>query len=173
MNDLLEAIQKREEAIRATEKKKKIIKIATISLAAAIIIGLIIYSVIIEIHNSELRNFASDSMNDDYTNVYADIVSMKPEYFIYMSSSTSYYGITEVVCKCKTVEGYTVWASISSWKYPGGDSRDEESYKEYYYSASNPMRLIGSVTTSENVYDNLPNWIGDVYVLNVNSLQND
>jgi len=109
---------------------------------ALILIG-IISSAIDSAHNSELRNLATETMNDDYTNVYADIVSMEPEYFVYTSYNSSSYDISEVICKCKTVEGKTIWVAVDIWEYPGGSSTSEERNEAQYYSKSNPKRIVG------------------------------
>ena len=110
-------------------------------------------------------------MNDDYTNVYADVVSMEPEYFVTTTSGSSYLGITELICKCRTVEDETIWVVIDTWEYPGGSSYDEDKNEAHYYSKSEPMRLTGTVTTAEKVVDRLKYSIGDVFVLDVRELQ--
>lgn len=135
-------------------------------MVALILVG-IISSAIDSAHNSELRNFATETMNDDYTNVYADIVSMEPEYFVYTSYNSSPYDISEVICKCKTVEGKTIWVAVDIWEYPGGSSTSEERNEAQYYSKSNPKRIVGSVTTAGKVMDELEDRIGDILVLDV------
>ena len=110
-------------------------------------------------------------MKDEYNNVYADVVSIKPEYFVYTSSGTTYREITEVVCKCKTVEGKTIWVVFFSWKYPGGSAKNEDAYETLTYSKSNPARVTGYVTTSGSVINQLESSIGNVFVLRVESMQ--
>ncbi|MBQ7320919.1 MAG: hypothetical protein IJW99_02365 [Clostridia bacterium] len=83
-------------------------------------------------------------MSEDYTNVYADVVSMEPEYFVYTSYNNGPYSISEIVCKCVTVEGKTIWAVVFMWEYPGGSSI-EENNKPRYYSKENPKRIFGIV----------------------------
>lgn len=165
------AIQKRVAITEAANKKKKTIKIIIICVVAAIIAVGIISSAIENAYNSKLRNFATETMDDDYTNVYADIVSMEPKYFVYTTSGYSDLGITEVICKCKTIEGKTIWATIDIWKYPDGSARNEESNKAQYYSRSNPMRLTGKVKTAEKVIDRLATSIGNILILDVNNMQ--
>lgn len=161
------AILKRVAVQEAADKRKKIIKIIIISVVVALILIGIISSAIDSAHNSELRNFATETMNDDYTNVYADIVSMEPEYFVYTKSNSTYLGITEVICKCITVEGKTIWIAVDIYEYPGGSSTSEERNEAQYYSKSNPKRIVGAVTTSGKVMDDLERRIGDVFVLDV------
>ena len=124
--------------------------------------------------NGQLRNFATEAMNDDYTNVYADVVSMEPVYFIYRYNTTKSGtkigtgDLWEVICKCKTVEGKTIWATFFYQYYPEGDySKYEGDYKYFTFSSSNPLRLKGSVDTAGQVDDKLENAIGNVFVLDV------
>ncbi len=166
-----EAVQKRIATATATEKKKKLFKILGVFAVVIILIAFTVDSVIESSHNAEVRNFAAETMSDAYTNVYADIVSMEPEYFVYTTSGSTNHDITEVICKCKTVEGITIWATIDIWEYPGGSANNEASNKNYYYSKSNPMRLVGRVTTAEKVIEELAHSIGHVFVLDVTALQ--
>ena len=164
------AIQKRVAAIEAENKQKKIITAVIVVIVVAIIAVLIVQSTRERAFNGQLRNFATETMNDDYTNVYADVVSMEPEYFVTTKSGSSYLGITEIICKCKTVEGKTIWVTINTWDYPGGSSYDEDKNEAQYYSKTNPMHLTGTVTTAEKVVDRLGNAIGNVFVLDVREL---
>ncbi len=165
------AILKRVAVQKVADKRKKIIKIIIISVVVALILIGIISSAIDSAHNNELRNFATETMNDDYTNVYADIVSVEPEYFVYTSRGTTYREITEVVCKCKTVEGKTVWIVFFSWEYPGGSARNEDAYETLTYSKSNPARITGYVTTARSVIKELENSIGNVFVLRMENME--
>ena len=164
------AIQKRVAAIEAANKRKKIITAAIVIIVVAIIAVLIVQSARESAFNGQLRNFATETMDDDYTNVYADVVSMEPEYFVTTKSGSSYLGITEIICRCKTVEGKTIWVTINTWDYPGGSSYDEDKNEAQYYSKTNPVRLTGTVTTAEKVVDRLENSIGNVFVLDVREL---
>ena len=164
------AIQKRVAAIEAANKRKKIITAVIVIIIVAIIAVSIVQSARESAFNGQLRNFATETMNDDYTNVYADVISMEPEYFVTTKSGSSYLGITEIICKCKTVEGKTIWVTIDTWDYPGGSSYDEDKNEAQYYSKTNPMRLTGTVTTAEKVVDRLENSIGNVFVLDVREL---
>lgn len=160
------AIQKRIAVTKAANKRKKIIRIIIICVVAAIVTAGIIRSVIASVHNSELRNFATETMDDAYTNVYADIISMEPEYFVYTSYNGGMYDISEIICKCVTVEGKTIWAAVDIWEYPGGSSIEERNEPQYY-SKSNPKRIVGSVNTAGHVMDELESRIGNVLVLDV------
>lgn len=168
------AILKRVAAAEAAEKKKKKIKAIVISVIAIIVAIFIVKGIIDNAHNSELRNFATETMSEDYTNVYADVVSMEPEYFVYTYNTTKYGtkigngDLWEVICKCKTVEGKTIWATFFYQYYPEGDYSDNESdYKSFTFSYDNPLRLIGSVDTAHQVIDELEAKIGNVFVLDV------
>lgn len=167
------AMQKRIAVMEEANKKKKIIKTIIICAVIAIIALLMVNASIDSEHNSEFRNFATKKMDDDYTNVYADVVSMEPEYFVYTTYGSSPRSITDVICKCETVEGKIIWVVIDVWRYPEGNSYDEMSFKTQYYSESNPMRLKGSVTTAKKVIGDLEDEIGDIFVLDVNELQDD
>ena len=161
-----EAIIKRVAATRETEKRNKIIKISVILVIVAVVIILIVSSAIKSSRNAELRNFATETMNTDYTNVYADLVSMEPEYFVYTSYNNGAYNLSEIVCKCKTVEGKTIWIAVDVYEYPGGSSIEERNEPQYY-SKSNPKRVVGRVRTSSQVMDELEDKIGNVFVLDV------
>ena len=152
------------------DKRNKIIKISIIVAIAIVILVLIISSAVNSARNAELRNFATETMNEDYTNVYADVISIEPAYFVYISYSGSSYGISEVVCSCKTVEGKFIWVTIDRGDYPGG-GLDEDDFESKYYHKSTPMRLTGRVTTPGDVVEELANSIGYVFVLEVKELQ--
>ena len=143
------------------EQKKKIIKVALIIVSAAIVLALMINDFVKAVHNSELRNFATETMSEDYTNVYADVVSIEPEYFIHDSR----YGFTDIICKCITVEGKSIWIVVDSSDYPGW-SIISENNEPQYYSRSNPKRIVGTVDTAGQVTDDLEKKIGDVFILN-------
>ena len=168
------AIQNRVAAIEAANKRKKIITAVIAIIVVAIIAVLIVQSARESAFNGQLRNFATETMNDDYTNVYADVVSMEPVYFIYRYNTTKSGtkigtgDLWEVICKCKTVEGKTIWATLFYQYYPeGGYSKYEGDYKYFTFSSSNPLRLKGSVDTAGQVNDKLENAIGNVFVLDV------
>jgi hypothetical protein len=164
-----------ERSATKNQSKKDLIKIAVIAAIAAIALTLIIcwsvgYSRT-EKFNAELRNFATEPMNEDYTNVYADVISMEPEYFVYRYKTKNGIKIGneelwEVVCRCETVEGKIIWATFFYHYYPeGGYSKYEADYKAVTYSRDNPLRLQGKVDTAKEVTDELEDAIGNVFVL--------
>lgn len=162
-----QAIQKRAAAAAAAHKRKCLIIFVIIcSLVVLAMVGMV-RSAKNNLNNRKLRNFATESMTADYTNVYADIVSMEPKYFIYTKSNYMYLGITEIVCKCKTVEGKTIWICVDLLEYPGGSAHDEDSFVAQYYSTTNPKRIVGSVISSGKVEESLENKIGDIFLLDV------
>ncbi len=113
-------------------------------------------------------------MSADYTNVYADVLSIEPVYFVYQYKG-SHFGVKigagdlwGVVCRCKTVEGKTIWISVFYQYYPGGNnSKNEADYKTITYSSSNPQRITGDVDTAQQVASELECKIGNIYILNV------
>lgn len=154
------------------KKKKKKIKLIILLTILAFLLALSVKYAFDSAHDDDLRNFATEEMSDDYTNVYADVVSMEPEYYVYTSFDNNISRhISNVICKCQTVEGITIWVSIDIEKYPNGSSTFEQKNHPYYYSESDPLRLVGKVTTAKNVIDTLESKIGDVFVLDVKSLQ--
>ena len=167
------AVLKRKEAAQIAEKRRKKIKIIVGVVIAILITVYIVTDVKKSNYNRQLRNFATESMSEDYTNVYADVVSIEPVYFVYEYKSR--YGVKtgsgnlwDVVCRCKTVEGKTIWISVFYQYYPGGNcSKNEEDYKTITYSTSNPKRITGYVDTARQVVYELESQIGNIYVLNV------
>ena len=161
-------------AVEAANKRKKKIKTFVILTAVVLIAILLLKEMRDNAYQGELRNFATDVMDDSFTNVYADVVSMQPRYFVYTYEETSYgtrkgdETLWEVVCKCKTIEGKTIWATFFYQYYPEGDySQNEDDYKSFTYTPNNPLRIFGSVDTAHQVHDELEDAIGDVFVLDV------
>ncbi|MBP1587019.1 MAG: hypothetical protein ILO53_01280 [Clostridia bacterium] len=167
------AIQKRNEATRMAEKRKR--AIAVIVVAGIIIAFLVLIGVIIgkTLYDSEPRNFATEKMNEDYSNVYADLISIDP---IYITSSTittkhsTFFSGGDIICKCITVEGKTIWVAFNSYQYPRGDDKTEDGYQPLTYSESSPLRVIGRPRKSGKVSDKLPQSIGNVLVLEISSV---
>ena len=172
--DLIDALQQREATILAVEKKKKRNKKIVIAIISVIFIFLIALTIKNVSYNAQPRNMATETMDANYTNVYADVVSVKPKYIIYKYNTTkSGYKIGdgeiwEIVCQCKTVEGKYIWASFFYQKYPGGNySKDEKDYKELSYSRSNPLHLTGNINTARQVSKELDETFNDILFLNV------
>ena len=170
------AVLKRMEATQIAEKRRKKIKIIVGVVIAILITVFIVIEVKKSNYNGQLRNFATESMSEDYTNVYADVVSIEPVYFVcqYKESRSGVKigsgDLWDVVCKCKTVEGKTIWISVFYQYYPGGNySKNEEDYKTITYSTSNPKRITGDVDTARQVVSELESKIGNIYVLDVRS----
>ena len=161
------AIQKRFAKTKVYSKKR----LLAAGITTAIIALLLVIIVMGGIHNRELRNFATTEMRTAYSNVYADIISMKPEYFVYSKSVSPYSNITKVICKCQTIDGETIWATFDIWDYPDGNAHIQTANKPHYYSKSTPMRLTGCVTTAERIDNNLATFFGDVFILDVESMQ--
>lgn len=168
------AIQKRIAITAAANKKKQKIKTIIILFVVVILAVFIVKEIRSSTYRGELRNFATDIMDESFTNVFADVVAVEPTYFVYRYNTTktgSKIGngdLWEIVCKCKTVEGEIIWATFFYQHYPDGDySQNEDDYKSFVCSADNPMRIIGNVDTARQVVDGLDNAIGNVFVLNV------
>lgn len=178
-NELVEALQKRAIITNKDLKRKKLIIIIGAIILFIAIALLIIFSTIknnkrIE-YNNRLRNIATEEMSWEYTNVYADVISIEPVYFSgnpYLQSSYGYRpeAIDDVICECKTVEGKTIWAAFFYQDYPGYDDSlffDESSFKKQVFPKNNPMRITGDIETAHNIAENLEKKIGDAYVLDV------
>lgn len=173
------AVQKRLFIAETEHKKKKTVKIIAILIAVVLAALLIINAARNEIHRSQLRNMATEQMDDSFINVYADVVSIEPVFFVYEYQTTSSGApigsgtLCEVVCRCETVEGKTIWATIFYHRYPNGNySLRESDYKPLSYSSDNPIRLTGSIVTSRHVAEDMEYEIGDVFVLSVRELSN-
>lgn len=174
MSEINMAILKRIEATQNAEKRKEKIKIIVGVIIAILITVFIVIKVQKSQYNAQLRNFATESMSEDYTNVYADVVSIEPMYFVYQYKANRYgtqigsEQIWDVVCKCKTVEGKTIWISVFYQYYPGGNYfSNEADYKAITYSSNNPKRITGDVDTARQVVSELESKIGSIYVLDV------
>lgn len=167
------AIQKRIIATEISNKKNNKIKIISGVIIGVIIVVIIalctIKSVQDRAYREEFRNFVTEKMDERFTNVYADVISIEPQYFLYKN-----YDLWEIVCKCKTIEGKTIWATFFYQYYPENNySKDESDYKPFEYSANKPMRIIGSVDTAKQVADELESDIGNIFVLDVHQTLND
>ena len=174
-SDGTEAIE-REKTTERRKQKRNIIRIAIVAVICVAFAVLVTRCVLKDIDNGKLRNFATETMSSEYSNVYADVVSIEPVYFVYeqkTSNSSSKIGqgfIKQVICECITVEGETIWASISNLAYPGGGLlKSESAYKPLTYSKSKPQRITGYVDTARQILPALEYRIGNVYVLIVAS----
>lgn len=167
------AVEQRE---TKSKSKKDLVKgiaiFAIIAIVSIVSICLAVSNIRTEEFNSELRNFATEPMKDEYTNVYADVVSMEPEYFVYEYKTSNGIKIGDedlwgIVCSCETVEGETIWVVFDVIEYPGG-SYTEENNNPQYYSYDNPLRIRGSVDRAGEVTDELADAIGNIFILDVN-----
>lgn len=159
--------------ITANKRKKK--KIAIIISIVVIIQAIIIAMAIsADTYHGQLRNFATETMEDSFTNVYADVVFIEPKFYTYEKSTSAYervFGndskkVEKLICRCKTVEGKFIWVTFFYQDYPGSNySRNIDDYNTLTYSFQSPMRLIGKVDTANQVYDGLVLSLGDVFVL--------
>lgn len=149
-------------------KKNLIIKsLLVLVLVAMVAIG--IGDICSMAYNGSRRNYAMGDIREGYTCVYADMVSIEPEGFIYSAQKTKTQEITKVVCKCTTVEGTTVWALFNAWDYPEGDSQNVESYKTWQVSDSSSMRVIGCIKDANEVLEG--DYNGDGLILVVYSVK--
>ena len=164
--DLNEALLKRMIISNAAKKKKKRIKILVIVVMITAVLVFAANAIVDNANNSKLRNFATDVMDEDYTNVYADIVSIEPEYFVYTSFDNGPETISSVICKCVTIEGRIIWAEVATNEYPSG-SYLLGKYEPYYYDQANPKRIVGRASQSGKIVDGLEQRIGNVMVLRV------
>lgn len=177
-NECEDAFQKRSVAAKTAERKRKKRKIIIISIVVVLVMFFIANEAKKEAYRNQSRNMATEVMDESFTNVYADVVTIEPEYFVYQYRTTSSGTVIssgdlwDVVCKCKTVEGETIWASIFYQYYPGIPSytNDEDDFKPLRYSKDAPMRLVGSIDTARQVVDGLEAAIGNIFVLDVSKL---
>ena len=126
----------------------------------------------------ESRNMATDEMEEGFLNVYADVVSIKPKYFIYTYETRNgvKYSwtekLSEVVCQCKTVEGKTIWVAINYSDYPDANySHNEKDYKNKNYSEKNPMKLTGEIKATKGYADGLSSKVKDTFILKVKKME--
>ena len=150
-------------------KKDKKIKTILIVLASILAIVLItIYSISStrqSEYNSKLRNMAIEEMDENFSNVYIDVIQIEAIYDVrrQYGSVITYY----TVCKCHTVEGKTIWAYMSQWDWSMMSSKGDNDVVKY--SKTSPMRLFGGVDTASQVADEFEDKVGDVFVLYVSS----
>lgn len=181
----LNAIQKRIVASEAEDRKKKKRKITKYSIIAFLVLIFICISIVDSNYKGQLRNFATETMDTSFTNVYADVVFISPEYLVYSYTTrngirTGEKKLDSVLCKCKTIEGKYIWANFSYSKYPGytpttkysssSYDSDDDNFEPCTYSYTNPMRLNGRVkTTNEISADAIFLDISEMLVLNVST----
>ena len=120
-------------------------------------------------YNGELRNFATETMCEDFTNVYADVISIEPKHYVYeyvtdrTGTKLNDGDLTEIVCECKTVEGKNIYVSFFYWECPAYNSFQDDEKVEY--SIENPLKITGYVKKASEVADDLDDVIGEVFVL--------
>ena len=166
-NKLIEDEEKRISVQEKREQKNKIIIFGIVIAILAILLTIsIINSSTTNAYNNELRNMAIDEMDEHFTNVYADVVSIEPIYSAWHGSGSSWTEYT--VCKCKTVEGKTVWVYMYYMDFPNWIKyQSENDSTPVTYSKTHPMRLSGRMDTSKDVADLFVKNEGDVFVLYV------
>lgn len=173
LKNAFDARQDSIENTRSSKKRKKIALIVVISIIVAISITL---SIIKSIYNAQLRNYATEEMNADFSNVYADLTIMEPMYFIYQYKYDVYDNprnvkLESVVCKCLSVENIRFWIVVPIQSYPGAYGSDnEEDYLPFETDKYNPIRITGKVDTAGQVLDELEDEIGDILVLCVQDI---
>lgn len=173
--ELILAAQKRLATIAATNKRKNILKRIIIITAIVIVILLIIKGVTDSAYRREERNIAVGEMRDEFTNVYADVVSFE---VVYTIEETAYKGnipvgssnIESIVCKCTTVEGKMFWLSMPAEAYTETiEHRGKDStvgYDDQYFDE--PIRVYGSMTTFKKAVDNAPKNLENTLILSSN-----
>lgn len=163
------AIMNRMVALEDEKKYKKKKRIISVFGVIAVIAILIIVSSISSSINGKSRNFATETMHRGYNNVYADVVSIKPVYFVYHSNKADTITLlSSVICKCTTVEGETIWVAITDDDFPGGISNIHykgNGYEPLLYSEEHPKHIVGRVRPAGDIEDDLEDEIGDIFVL--------
>ena len=164
-------IEKKEASTQKRMKTVKRLLISVVVLAIVIWFGMTLKD---DMYRGELRNIDTDYIEEGFTNVYADVVSIEPVHFVYEYKATNSgmtYGngtFKEIVCKCETVEGNIIWASFFYHYYPDNNySTNEGDYTTHTYSKEAPYRISGHMKDAGRIADNLEMAIGDVLVLDV------
>lgn len=176
--ELEDALLKRIAVTKEENKKKKKIRLIILCAVVAVVALLFVRMKAKDAHNAQLRNFATETMNKDYSNVYADLVTIEPSYEVYFQNG-AYRNTTGIVCACKTVEGKEIWVVFDEWNYPSEGYTDKTAsyygnafgsgrqYHSITYGYRNPLRVTGNVNTAKQVDEKLKKEIGDVFVLEV------
>ena len=154
-----------------TKKRVKIVLISAVVFAIIVWFGMTLKD---DMYRGESRNIDTDYIEEGFTNVYVDVVSIEPVHFVYEYKATNSgmtYGdgkFEEIVCKCETVEGKVFWASFFYHYYPDNNySTNEGDYTTHTYSKDAPYRISGHMKKADRIADNLEMAIGDVLVLDV------
>jgi hypothetical protein len=158
-----EAEQRRQQYALKYQKQEKIKKIVYPIIAVLAVIGitiLVITSSQNKIYNDQLRNMGTEEMDQKCTNVYADVISIEAVYNVYLNNYTF---ASDTVCKCKTIEGKTIWISMDEddWEKISANSDDDI----VTYNRKTPMRLSRFINRADEVADNLDETLGDILVL--------
>ncbi|MBR6185343.1 MAG: hypothetical protein IKI05_01515 [Bacteroidaceae bacterium] len=160
-----------QEAEAKTNRLIKTIKRSFICIITVLFVFHIANYIINYEKNSQYRNMGIEIIEAGYFNVFADVVSIEPEYIISLHHETK-TGKTigqdtpkSVLCRCLTVEGKTIWASISVHGYPRGKGAEDKGYETLIYDADTPMHLLGKIDTAKNVAKDLEEKIGKEFVL--------
>ena len=169
-----ETVENKETLAKKRVQTVKVVKrvlISAVVLAVVIWFGMILKD---DLYRGEARNIDTDYIEEGFTNVYADVISIEPVHFVYEYKATNSgmtYGdgkFQEVVCRCVTVEGKVFWASFFYHYYPDNNySTKEGDYTTHTYSKESPYRISGHMKAADRIADNLDNAIGDVLVLDV------
>ena len=125
------------------------------------------------INTIESYNMGTEEIASQKKNVYADVIRMNPVYIIYDQDSKSSYDIRRIVFKCDTVEGKTIWASVSLTDYLELFKHDylEKGFVEHTFDTDNPLRLVGNARKAKDEARNLKEEIGNIYLLHVDELE--
>lgn len=163
--------------VKRVKRKRIITAIIVASIATALIAtGLTVY-IKNEMFNHQLRNMATESMSDNYKNVYADVISIEPVYGITERKTTRTgapigdESLKEIVCRCKTVEDTYIWAVFFVSEYPGGAyGKSLEELTTITYPKDKPERLRGNITTPKKINSELGSTLDVSYILDVGTL---
>ena len=97
------------------------------------------------------RNVDTDELEEGFKNVSADIVSIEP--WISLSDRQFSFMISDVIFKCRTVQGKTFYAYI----HAGGatEAYIREHYPARQYPSSLPHRIQGSLVSAKSLSSSL------------------
>lgn len=108
--------------------------------------------------------YSTNSQNKDL--VYVDVVSIYPSYSISLTTGSNSY-VNRIVCRCKCADGQTVYMSVYVHDYEESfdpdANPDDFIMRDLIYDT--PVRIIGKLTETEIISEELPSQIKDPYVI--------
>ena len=108
-------------------------------------------------------------MSVGLTNVYANVIWFEPKYVVTKSESINLgYDMSEgenVVCWCTTSEGKGFWFSVTLEEYTEEIDEINNNLTPNKKFFNPPLRVIGWITTFDDIADNAPDGLGKTLIL--------